>query len=54
MIDLTTEKLVTLAAAVELVPAGAGMQPHYRTLWRWCAKGLRGHRPIRRPLHRHS
>jgi len=42
MIDTTKETLVTLALAVNLVPAGAGMQPHYRTLWRWCAKGLRG------------
>ena len=42
MIDLARETPVTLAEAVDLIPRGAGKPCHLRTLWRWCAKGLRG------------
>lgn len=42
MIDTSREKLVTLAEAAGLIPFREGVPPHYRTVWRWCAKGLRG------------
>jgi len=43
MIDLSTEQIVTLAAATELLPSlRAGSRPHICTLYRWAQRGIRG------------
>ena len=40
MIDLTTERLLTLPQAAAMFPGGVGLA----TLWRWRKKGVRGKR----------
>ena len=42
MIALFDEDLLTLAEAARVLPRLGGKKPHTSTLWRWCAKGLRG------------
>jgi hypothetical protein len=46
MIDIRTEKLITLAAATKFVPRRRrGRKPHVSTLYRWASKS--GHRGVR-------
>ena len=40
MIDVTTERLLTLAEAANLLPG----RPSAATLWRWRVRGIRGKR----------
>lgn len=42
MVNIKTEKLITLNQAAKLLPAVGGKRIHISTLWRWCKKGLRG------------
>jgi hypothetical protein len=42
MIDLSTEKLISLKEASKLIPTFDGKSIHYATAWRWCRKGLKG------------
>jgi hypothetical protein len=43
MIDIATEKLITLAAAARLRPPSRGDRPtHPSTVARWALRGLRG------------
>jgi len=40
MIDIKTEKLLTLAEASRRLPAVDGRRVSLTTLWRWCTKGV--------------
>jgi len=42
MIDLETDKLVTLAQAADFLPKLGGRRIHTTSIWRWCRKGVRG------------
>ncbi len=42
MIDLQSEKLLSLTDAAKALPAIDGRRPHVSTMWRWCKKGVRG------------
>ena len=42
MIDLETDKILTLADAARSLPPLGGKRPHTSTLWRWAVKGVRG------------
>jgi hypothetical protein len=45
MIDLRCETLLTMAQAARIRPPGRGGKPtHPATVYRWVARGLRGHR----------
>jgi Protein of unknown function (DUF1580) len=45
MIDLATEKLVTLVQAAQVRPPGRGGRPtHPSTIYRWISRGIRGHK----------
>lgn len=39
-IDIENESLLTLAQAAKRIPG----RPSLRTVWRWCLKGVDGHR----------
>ena len=43
MIDMATEKLISLKDACGLLPRRRrGVRPHFSTLWRWATEGLKG------------
>jgi len=42
MIDLETDKLVTLPQAADFLPRLGGKKIHTTSIWRWCRKGVRG------------
>jgi hypothetical protein len=45
MIDLSSETLLTLAQAARLRPPGRRGRPtHVSTIYRWIARGVRGHK----------